>query len=341
MSARPALQLLPTAPVMGLPPGELETAILNRWLTECAKSPHSVRSYQRALRRFLSASNAASIYHACRTPIVARQNIANFHADLSVLSRGTQTQEISAIRSLLVLAEKLGLIDHPVSPWLKLTVASARCARCRGKGEYGGHTCPDCYGYGELPEDGMVALTQVPDHATCMRVIHLEPDTEKRFILTTLYRTGLRSAELLGLRKSRRFDAEDAEGNPLLCFRVLGKGRKVQPVVMGGEMRVKMDAWLRSFAPAGDNVFSVTSDRTLRYICETAWKRGGVDASTHPNVPNGFGTHLWRACLATNLLRAGAPRDDIRVTLRHAKLETTEQHYIHSLPAPLDKYLPW
>ncbi len=164
-----------------------------------------------------------------------------------------------------------------------------------------------------LSEAQVEALLAAPDPSTTLGL-------RDRAMLETLYATGLRVSELVGLKLAQlSFDAGIA--------RVMGKGSKERLVPLGEEAI----AWLRRYAaearPAlagtsrGDHVFltaragPLTRQAFWALLKRYAPKAGIPSAALSP--------HVLRHAFATHLLNHGADLRVVQLLLGHADITTT------------------
>lgn len=151
-------------------------------------------------------------------------------------------------------------------------------------------------------------------------------------ILTTLYATGLRVAEVARLRiadiDSRR-----------MCIRVeQGKGRKDRYVPLSvGLLQLLREYWrierprLWLFPARGKPDRPLTT-ASIRAVCQRAGARARIDKKITPHV-------LRHAC-ATHLMEAGVPTPAIQQLLGHASPRTTARYQHVSMRALLDMPSP-
>ena len=147
-----------------------------------------------------------------------------------------------------------------------------------------------------------------------------------RAILETLYATGVRISELIGLDR-RDLDFEDG------LVRVLGKGSKERVVPVGGSARHALTAYLEQGRPllaatgsrraraGGEAVFlNARGGRITRQGCwkivRSAGERGGLGGRLSP--------HVLRHSCATHMLDHGADIRVVQELLGHASLSTTQ-----------------
>lgn len=143
-----------------------------------------------------------------------------------------------------------------------------------------------------------------------------------RAILELLYSSGLRRAELLGLR-AEDFTQDHAE------VRVTGKGSRQRVVPVGGPARRAVVDWLRvraNLAAAEEPALFVgqqgrrLSPGVLAQRLHHWATRAGLETRLHP--------HRMRHSFATHLLEESADLRAVQELLGHARLATT-QIYTH------------
>lgn len=168
-----------------------------------------------------------------------------------------------------------------------------------------------------LSEAQVDALLGAPDVATPLGL-------RDRAMLETLYATGLRVTELVGLRT---VEVGLVDG----VVRVVGKGDKERLVPLGEEARGWIERWLREGRPAllagrpADALFVTARAAPMtRQMFWTLIKRharaAGIDAPLSP--------HTLRHAFATHLLNHGADLRVVQMLLGHADISTT-QIYTH------------
>ncbi len=142
-------------------------------------------------------------------------------------------------------------------------------------------------------------------------------------ILELLYSTGMRCAEIVGLR----IDDVDMAGKTV---RVIGKGRKERIVPFGQHAFSAITTYLSTQPPrlGVDPLFkgaqrAPLSDRTVRRIVDRGLKRAAVRTKAS--------THTLRHSFATHLLQRGGDLRSIQELLGHSSLSTT-QRYTHVNP---------
>ena len=141
-----------------------------------------------------------------------------------------------------------------------------------------------------------------------------------RAVLETLYSTGIRASELIGMNH------EDIDRHDRL-IRIRGKGRKERVVPVGPKALDAIDAYVRSKSSGAEPsaVFSGPTGkrltaRTVQRILENYRKKLGLRQKASP--------HTLRHSFATHMLESGADLRAIQELLGHASLSTT-QRYTH------------
>ena len=169
-----------------------------------------------------------------------------------------------------------------------------------------------------LSEAQVEALLRAPDTGTARGL-------RDRAMLETLYATGLRVSELVGLR------ALEVSLNEGVVRVVQGKGGKDRLVPLGAEAAHWIDRYLREARPelAGAKVsdalfITARVDAMTRQAFWQLIKRYAAQADIHaPLSP-----HVLRHAFATHLLNHGADLRVVQMLLGHADISTT-QIYTH------------
>jgi integrase/recombinase XerD len=152
-----------------------------------------------------------------------------------------------------------------------------------------------------------------------------------RAILETLYATGMRISELVGLDRAD-IDLDDR------LMRVVGKGNKERVVPVGASARGVLLEYLRNGRPQlekpttrrvpGDPLFlNARGGRLTRQSC---W-RIVTKAGNKVGLEGRLSPHVLRHCCATHMLDHGADIRVVQELLGHASLSTTQ---IYTLVTP-------
>jgi integrase/recombinase XerD len=145
-----------------------------------------------------------------------------------------------------------------------------------------------------------------------------------RAILETLYASGVRISELVGL-DLRDVDREDG------LLRVLGKGSKERVVPVGRSARRALDAYLdhgrpelgRPGARSVDVAAVFLNTRGGRLTRQGCWKIVGR-AAERADLAGRLSPHVLRHSFATHMLDRGADIRVVQELLGHASLSTTQ-----------------
>ena len=244
-------------------------------------------------------------------PLAVRAFVARLHNE--GLAKSSVARKLSAVRSFLKHAVRLGVIDTSPAEGIPTPKQSKLLPK-------------------NLTVDEVFALL---DRITGSDVVSLRD----RALLEFLYATGLRVGELAAL------DLDDVDQSGGLV-RVMGKGNKERIVPFGSKARASLLAWLsaseilRRRRKDADAVFlnlrgSRLTDRSVRRILDRRVLEAAIAAHISP--------HALRHTFATHMLGAGADLRAIQELLGHASLSTT-QRYTHvgveALMAVYDKAHP-
>ena len=169
-----------------------------------------------------------------------------------------------------------------------------------------------------LGPPAVIRLLEAPDPATRL-------GRRDRAALETLYATGCRASEVVGLRP-RDLDLDRG------MARCVGKGNKERVVPLGSRAREALRAYLIEDRPtmtAGhpdtEVVFVSRRGRALSRV--GLWRIVKTHARA-VGLSEGVSPHTLRHSFATHLLRAGADIRAVQELLGHASLNTT-QIYTH------------
>ncbi len=164
-----------------------------------------------------------------------------------------------------------------------------------------------------LSEAQVDALLAVPDPSTTLGL-------RDRAMLETLYATGLRVSELVGIKLAQ-------VSLDMGVVRVLGKGSKERLVPLGEEAIGWLQKYLATGRPAllgrgkSDAIFVTARQGPMtRQAFWTLTKRNAVKAGI---APVSLSPHVLRHAFATHLLNHGADLRVVQLLLGHADITTT------------------
>ena len=258
--------------------------------TERNASPQTVRSYFSDLEQlfdFLGETDLASVDHQ-----MLRQYIA--HLMKLNVKKSSIARKLSSIRSFFAYLNRKNIVTNNPARLL----ATPR------------------------QEKRLPAVLTVDDALRLMDSPGNTADTElrDRAVLETLYSTGIRASELIGINH------EDINRRDRL-IRIRGKGRKERIVPVGKKALAAIEAYLAAW-PGNASIPAIFTNksgkrltaRTVQRILENYRKKLGLAQKASP--------HTLRHSFATHMLESGADLRAIQELLGHASLSTT-QRYTH------------
>jgi integrase/recombinase XerC len=275
-------------------------AFLDHLRTEKNVSPHTLRGYLSDLEQladFLGEKDVDSVDH---------QTLRRFVAHLMDLKerKSSIARKLSAVRSFFRFLNREGIVAANPA---RLVATPKRERR--------------------LP-----AVLTVDDAA---RVIDAKARDEgsalrDRAILETLYSTGIRVSELVGMNR------EDINVHDRVV-RIRGKGRKERIVPVGRKALDAVHAYLalKENGPEAAAVFTGPAGkrltvRTVQRILENRRKSLGLAQKASP--------HTLRHSFATHMLESGADLRALQELLGHASLSTTQRYTHLNLDALMETY---
>lgn len=258
--------------------------MLQLWLH--GRSPRTVRVYEADARAFL-----AFIEKTIAEATVG--DLQDFGLSLEHLATATQARKLSAIKSLLSFAHRLGYVAFNIGAPVRLPKIKGTLAE-------------------RIMEQGDTAA-----------MLALERHPRNRAILLTLYGGGLRISEACGLRW-RDMAARDNTGQAT----IFGKGGKTRAVILPASVWRALEA-IRGAAMADAPVFLSAKGGALdpsqvHRIVKAAAARAGLSINVS--------AHWLRHAHASHALDAGASLPLVQATLGHSNMATTGR-YLHARPA--------
>ncbi|MCK9420371.1 MAG: tyrosine recombinase XerC [Nitrospirae bacterium] len=267
-------------------------------------SPHTLRGYLSDLEQlssFLGKKELSAVDHQTLRRFIA-------HLMRGEVKKSSIARKLSAIRSFFRYLNREGILTNNPA---RLVATPRRDKRLPSV----------------LTADDALRLMNSPnskkpeDHASMLR---------DRAVLETLYSTGIRASELIGMNR------EDIDRNDSL-IRIRGKGRKERIVPIGGKAREAIDAYLGGHSrdaetsavfigPSGKRLTA----RTVQRILENHRKQLGLQQKASP--------HTLRHSFATHMLESGADLRAIQELLGHASLSTTQRYTHVNLDSLMEVY---
>jgi len=267
-------------------------------------SPHTERSYHSDLVQFfdfLGKSDLSTINHQ-----ILRQFIA--HLMKLKIKNTSIARKLSAIRSFFKYLNREGILTTNPA---RLVATPRRDKRLPMV----------------LTADDAQRLMEAPDSKKRGRDDSVLRD---RALLETLYSTGIRVSELIGI------NLDDIDRHDRL-IRIRGKGRKERIVPIGTKSLKAIDAYLERgnhdveisaifTGPSGKRL----TVRTVQRILENYRKRLGLLQKASP--------HTLRHSFATHMLESGADLRSIQELLGHASLSSTQRYTHLNLDSLMEVY---
>ena len=292
-------------------------------------SEHTLRNYRSDLEKFFAARQTSSSPKP--TLKIDFRYIREYLGKLHVNRRkpATVARKLAVLRSFYKFACREGLVhDNPAklvsSPKLPQRLPAVLSAEDMNalldggtRGSRGGKPVASGQTRKSAPGDELLAARD-------------------QLIMEMLYGSGLRVAELVGLK------LEDIDQEQQL-LRVLGKGRKERVVPYGSKARGALDTYLRLRASRLDGPTTITAPLlmnhrggrlTVRSVGRIVKHVGMLgrrsDTTLHP--------HALRHAFATHLLSEGADLRAIQEMLGHASLSTTQKYTKVSIRQLMEVY---
>jgi integrase/recombinase XerD len=168
-----------------------------------------------------------------------------------------------------------------------------------------------------LSADEMVAILSAPDSTTWS-------GHRDRALLATMYNTGARVSEVIGL------NVEDLQGGPTATLRIRGKGRKERVVPIWTRTKRQLDDWLRrTGATATQPLFPNRRGERLTRVGIRSRLDAAVAGARQrcPSLRDRHVTpHQVRHSTAMHLLQSGVDITVIALWLGHESTATTHMY---------------
>ncbi|QPK84151.1 site-specific tyrosine recombinase XerD [Corynebacterium qintianiae] len=282
-------------------PRQVATMWLNHLAVERGVSANTLSNYRRDVERYMGWLEAAG-----RTNLreVASTDLEAYVSDLRRGADGARPLAASSAGRALVVARGLhkfavaeGLVDADVAS----TVAPPAA----------GEKLPDTLSVHEVAGLLEACPTGTP------------AQLRDKALLETMYATGARVSEVLGLNVDDVSDGADV-------LTVTGKGGKQRLVPVGSHARAAIDAYLVRGRPALANGSSHALFLNKRGTCLSRQSAWGIikDAAARAGLEKDISPHTLRHSFATHLLEGGADVRTVQELLGHASVTTT-QIYTH------------
>ena len=275
----------------------LAQRFLDYLLVERGLSSNTIASYGRDVAQFIQFADEAGVKSAAA---VTEEVLTRFLARLrrEGYAAASAARKLAAIRAFLKFLEREGEVSGDPASW----VENPRPAKPLPK---------------TLTEDEILRLLRQPD-------ISAPNGLRDRAMIETLYATGLRVSELVGLRVD---DVNLAVG----FVRCVGKGSKERVVPIGEVAVETIKSYLVGcrpiFAKGERSEFLFLTRRGQPMTRVAFWKIIKKHARA-AGITKHITPHVLRHSFATHLLERGADIRSIQEMLGHASVATT-QVYTH------------
>ncbi len=281
-----------------LSPTDAQAKLITMWLHK--KAPSSVAAYQRYITKFF-----ASVAKPLKA--VTLEDLYDFSTQLSEEELAPNTQKIylSAIKSLISFAHKIGFIPFNVGSAMKL------------------EKIPD-----RLTERHLYKkeIQRIIDATEQFQYRYQKDKQRDLLIIKLLYTSALRVSELVKLT----WKDFEPRGNGTGQINVLGKGNKKRSILLPQWLWAELMEF-RAEATDSNAVFTSRGggrgkalagghlDRSqINRIVEKATQRAGIDKKVSP--------HWLRHAHATHALKSGADIGLVKQTLGHDNVSTTSRY---------------
>lgn len=260
-----------------------DATTLALWLH--GRSAGTVRAYGSDARAFLA--------HAAK-PIgaVTVGDVQAFADSLAGLASASQARKLSAVKSLLSYAHRLGYVPFNVGAAIKLPAIKATLAE------------------------------RIMGEADVHRLLALEPDARNAAMLRLIYVAGLRISEVCGL-SWRDLQPRDEAGQAT----IYGKGGKTRVVLLPASIWRALVGFRGEAGPEAPVFVSQRRGQldpsAVHRVVKAAAARAGLSADVS--------AHWLRHAHASHALDRGAPIHLVQATLGHASVATTGR-YLHARP---------
>ena len=249
------------------------------------RSPNTRSAYANDVRLFL-------LFIAAPLHSVTVRVIQAFAATLDGFAPATAARRLSAIKSLIALAHRLGYLPFDVGAPIQLPVIKDQLA------------------------ERILSEWQV------QRMLELERGARDGALLRLIYSAGLRVSEACGLLW--RDLAERGEAGQIT---VLGKGGKTRVVLLPEPIWARISTLRGNAGPNG----AVFRSRQGGSLNRSQVHRIVKSAAKRAKLSTAVSTHYLRHSHVSHALDRGAPIHVVRATVGHASLETTTR-YSHARP---------
>lgn len=277
-----------------------DDAMVQRWLGTYTRSVHTRRGYEADVKAFRA-------FAAKPLRSVTGSDVVEYAASLTGLAAATQARRLSAVKSLIGLLRRQGLVQFDVAAAIQLPAIKDTLIERIMTEEAVQH---------------LLWAAETPPRFGRLSKRSARWTKRNAALLRLLYGSGMRISEVCGLRW-RDLTARDDAGQ----LNVFGKGGKTRPV------RLTKSLWdriyiLRGSAGPDDPVFRSRQGGALNTSQVHRIMKIAVERA---KLPTEISVHWLRHAHASHALSRGCPVHVVQATLGHASLHTTNR-YTHVFP---------
>jgi site-specific recombinase XerD len=277
----------PSSDLPASPQASSDDQVLAIWLH--GRPLHTQRAYRADIDRFRAGTEKPFRQ-------VTLSDLQQFADSLSTLAPASRYRTLSALKSLLAFAHRIGYLPYDVARALRLPAVRNRLTERI------------------LPE------------ADLHRILSLEPLPRNRALLTLLYASGVRVSELCGL--SWRDLQPNGDGGQINVF---GKGGITRAIQVPASVWKLLTGLRTPKTGTGDPVFRSRKEKDGGVLRPLAVLRIVRKASARAGIELPVSPHWFRHAHASHALDRGAPIHLVQATLGHASITTTGR-YLHARP---------
>ncbi len=279
LTIAPPATTVPAIPVQAAHDHE----VIAMWLH--GRSAHTARAYEADARAFL-------VFAGTPIALVTVRDVQAYGTSLDGLSSATVARRLSAVKSLLAFAHRLGYVAFDVGAPVR------------------------------LPSVKNTLAERIMDRSAVLDMLAGEKNQRNKALLSLIYYAGLRISEAAALCW-RDVQARDDAGQ----ITVFGKGGKTRAVLLTTKVFAMIEALGRG--EPDEPVFA--SRKGAGPMDESAVHRVVKAAAARVGLSGDVSAHWLRHAHASHALDAGAPVHLVASTLGHSNIATTGR-YLHARP---------
>lgn len=272
-------------------------------------SPKTISTYRKAIEQFLDYLKEQNNVHLYQVtiPMINRQSVSDYLDYVEnerKCSVSTRNHRLDCIRSFMKYAAMRNL--DAAAMWTEIQSVT--------------HAKEEKTPVEYLSINAVEVIIAQPDAST-------QKGLRDKFLILFLYQTGMRVAELVGIRLC------DIQLGKSAVITIHGKGSKVRKVPMRDKPVEHLKKYLQMFHPncsgyEASYLFYTLHKKQQTQMTEDNVRRllqkyGDMARAIEPTIPKSVHPHLFRHSIAMHLYQNGVPLTLISQWLGHSRLETT------------------